>query len=227
MEQEQFKNIKNKKKRAQMIRAAAKRRVQDALRGQLESGFRKFREAATAGQYERAAAEFERIGETTPNKEARSRAKELARKVRDFGKALSEADQLDGDQSYEAEIAPLERAVSALDQVDGSVPAMPRLKARLVRGLVLKGHNAGARQDYAVAAKSFSRALVVHPGDPQAKDGLQQLRGRAHDVYLQAYEEETRDPEAARKLYGAVLQMLNPSDDDYQKAKRHLEGMSK
>lgn len=227
IEQEQFKGIKNKKKREAMIREAKRRRAQEALRGQLESGFRKFRDAATASQFERAASEFERIGETTPNKDARARAKELARKVRDFARALSEADGLEGDQAYEAEIAPLERAVAALAEVDGTVPAMPRLKARLVRGLVLRGRGAAARQDYGVAAKAFSRALVVHPGDPQAKEGLQQLRGRAHDVYLQAYEEENRDPETARKLYGAVLQMLGPSDEDYQKAKRHLEAMAK
>ena len=73
--------------------------------------------------------------------------------------------------------------------------------------------------DYAVAAKAFHESMK-YKANQDAKDGLIQLRSHAHEVYLQAYEEETRDPDAARKLYDAVMSMLNSGDEEYEKAKK-------
>jgi len=78
---------------------------------------------------------------------------------------------------------------------------------------VIHGHNASARQDYGGAAKAFARALQLKPGDTEARSGLDSLKNKAHDVYLQAYTEEQRDPDTARKLYNTVLLMVPPGAD--------------
>ena len=218
-------NVKSARQRARMLRELKRRKAEQAVRNELESGYRKFHEATTPGGYSRAATEFERIAEQTRNKTAASRARGLVGKVRDFAKALGDANALEADKSYQAEIAPLDRAVSALAHIDSGSPMMPRLKLRLVRGLVLEGHGAAARQDYDLAARAYRKALQLEPSDVQAKAGMSALHSRANDVYLQAYEEENRDPESARKLYQAVLKMVGPDEELHDKAKHRIETM--
>jgi len=222
-EESALKHVRNRRQRARMIRAMRKRKAEEAVRQELLAGYRKFSEASTPGGYERSASAFERISESTQNAAARTKARSLAGRVRTFSKNLSDANQLDADQSYEAEVAPLDRALAALRAIDPSSPMKTRLKNRMVRGLVIKGQNAGARQDYATAAKSFSAALALKPTDSNARAGMASLHARAHDVYLQAYEDESHDPAAARKLYRAVLQMVGQGEELYGKAKHRLD----
>ncbi|MBS2029458.1 MAG: FHA domain-containing protein [Deltaproteobacteria bacterium] len=218
-----LKNIKNKKQRERMMKELKKRKADESTRQELASGFRKFQEANSPGGFDRAANEFQRISESTNNPAVRTRARDLAGKVRSFSKNMEDADGLDNDQNYEAEVAPLDKALSALEDIEPTGPLMSRIKNRMVRGLVIKGRNAAARQDYALAAKAFNKALQIKPGEPTAKEGLTSLHARAQDVYLQAYEEEARDAESARKLYHAVMDMTSPSEELYQKAKKRLE----
>jgi len=218
-----LKNIKNKKQRERAMKELKKRKADEATRQELAGGFRKFQEANSPGGFDRAANEFQRISETTTNPAAKTRARDLSLKVRAFSKNMEDADGLDADQNYEAEVAPLDKALSALEDIEPSGPLVSRIKNRMIRGLVIKGRNAAARQDYALAAKAFNKALQIKPGEPTAKEGLANLHSRAQEVYLQAYEEEARDPENARKLYHAVMDMTSPSEDLYQKAKKRLD----
>lgn len=220
-----LKNIKSRKKREAMMREMKARKANAAVQKDLDSGFRKFHEASTPPQFDRAASEFDRISEGARSDKVRSRAHELAKSVRALSRYLADANQLDADQSYAAEITPLSGALQALEKIEPSGGLMGKLKNRMVRGLVIKGRDAAARQDYAVAAKAFAKALQLKPGESSAREGMNNLRSRAKDVYLQAYEEQDRDPDSAKKLYEAVVQMT-PSDDEYHdKAQKRLKAL--
>lgn len=225
-DREALAHIKNKRKREQMMRQMKARKAADAVRKELEGGYRKFHEANTPGQFDRAASEFDRIAEQSSNSGVRSKARELAKSTRALGRFLGDADQLDADQSYAAEVTPLSGALSALEKIDPSGPLANKLKNRMVRGLVIKGRDAAARQDYSVAAKAFAKALQLRPNDSTAKDGMNNLRSRAHDVYLQAYEQQDRDPDGARKLFQAVMEMTPQGDELHEKASKRLKSMS-
>jgi pSer/pThr/pTyr-binding forkhead associated (FHA) protein/tetratricopeptide (TPR) repeat protein len=197
-------------------------KAEAAVRAELESGYRKF----DSGDYDRAATEFEHISEESKNPDAQARAKQLSKEVKAFGVNFRSAKELEADQNYEAEWKPLDLAINTLRDIEPDSPLMGKLKDRLARSLVIKGRSAVARADYATAAKAFRAALDEKPDSSEAKEGLRSLRSKAHDVFLQAYEEQSRDPEQARKLFQTVMNMLSPGDPDYDKAKKRYDELS-
>ena len=61
LDREALKGAKNRKQREKLARDLKKRKADDAVRGELMAGYRKFQEAGSPGGYDRAANEFDRI----------------------------------------------------------------------------------------------------------------------------------------------------------------------
>lgn len=192
-----------------------------AIRAECEPGLRKF----LAGEYERAASEYGRVAEATRSPEVKLRARKLGDLTRKFLIANNELKALEAEGNVEATVGALDRAMGAIEQIAPDSPMAKQLRGKLGKALLSKGKSAQARQDYALAARAYRQVLSMEPGNAAATDGLRGISQRAGDVYLQAYEEEHRDKEAARKLYKAVQSMVGSDNPYFSKAQKRIEAL--
>jgi hypothetical protein len=139
---------------------------------------------------------------------------------------------IDGIHQAQAERAP--EAVRSLtvaarldNQIAGGKPS--KLGKEVRRALATMEYQLGidARGDEQLprAAQHYRNALIADPDNDLAKKQLDKTYQRARDLYLQAYIGKGTDPDAARKLFGVVVQTLPADDETAIKAKKWYDNL--
>ena len=71
------------------------------------------------------------------------------------------------------------------------------------------------------------RALQADPGHAGAANIVNELKGKAKDLYLQAYSIKDSNPEDALPKFRDVVAMTPPDDETHQKAQGWVEKLSR
>jgi len=96
------------------------------------------------------------------------------------------------------------------------------LKAKTAQALAFKGRAAANRQEYGVAARAFKEALKINPDSREATSGLAAIKRNAEQIYSEGYALKERDPDAARKRFQDVIDMVPAGDEWAKKAQKRL-----
>jgi tetratricopeptide (TPR) repeat protein len=86
---------------------------------------------------------------------------------------------------------------------------------------------AKAAGQYSRAVEYAKRTLQADPGHNGAQNILTELKAKAKDVFLQAYQLKDASPEDALPKFREVLAMTPPDDETHQKAKGWIEKLSR
>jgi pSer/pThr/pTyr-binding forkhead associated (FHA) protein len=203
---------------------AARSRAQKAEAMQLAFAIvqRKF-----AGQeWARAAAECDRAVDNNPGDEdIRKRAKLLQQLIPNFGRNYDEGKKKYGAQQLVAASRPLRKAWELYQQIDFQTPLGEELKEKLAEASVFAGKEALLREDLGTAALNFRDAVKLNPDDPKAKQLLNEVIGRAEEVYQSAYMIRDRDPKEALKQFKVVVEITPPGSTVHEKAKNQISAM--
>lgn len=78
-------------------------------------------------------------------------------------------------------------------------------------------------QRFSDAYRLLKEAVTLSPGHPVATKKLSELSGRARDLFNQGYILKDSDLKQAREKWKAVLAMVPPEDEAYQKAKKWMD----
>jgi hypothetical protein len=150
-----------------------------------------------------------------------AKCESLANRMREFDELNKRLDFLDADN--------LRRLIALDRQILGGVGSSWSRKAKLrLSGVLVKtASSAQSAHDWVKAAKMAKEALRMDSGNVAAASILEDLRGKAKDVYLSAYTIRESDPAAALVRFEEVLQLTSPGDENYQRAKFWIEKLSK
>ncbi|MBI3182190.1 MAG: FHA domain-containing protein [Myxococcales bacterium] len=86
---------------------------------------------------------------------------------------------------------------------------------------------AKAAGEWGRAMELAKKTLKVDPGHPGAQAIAAEMRGKAKDLYLQAYSLKETNPDEAMKLFKDVIAMTPRDDENNQKARRWIEQIEK
>jgi hypothetical protein len=87
---------------------------------------------------------------------------------------------------------------------------------------VAAGQSALKRGELAGAGASFREALRLNPGDGRARDGLEALQKKVEELYLQAYAQRERDPQAASEKFKVIIETASEGSEVKRKAEMYL-----
>ncbi|MFP2933427.1 hypothetical protein ACLESO_51420 [Pyxidicoccus sp. 3LG] len=84
------------------------------------------------------------------------------------------------------------------------------------------GQAALKKGDLAAAGSNFREALRLNPGDGRARDGLETLAKKVEELYLQAYIQRDRDPQAAAEKFKVIIEAASEGSEVKRKAEMYL-----
>ncbi len=180
------------------------------------------------GEWDRAASECVRVVDSNSgDKEIVDRARVLQNLIPSFGRSYDEgvkkfkANQL----IYAAK--PLRLAWSTYGRMGLTANAYGRdLEEKLAQASVAAGKEALLRNDLGTAAVNFRDAVRLDPSDARAKQGLDEVSGRADELYQEGYVLKDRDPTEALKRFKVVLDVTPSGSATHEKAKNQIAAMS-
>jgi tetratricopeptide (TPR) repeat protein len=146
------------------------------------------------------------------------RCKSGLKDLKEFSRLLKKMEDLDFDQ--------LTRMVELDRQITGAPsPCRATEKVRVRQASILYKNAAAARARGAWArAMEFAlRTLQADPGHRGAAIIREEMRSKAREVFLRAYELATTDLEESLRLFRQVMAMTPPDDEFHQKAKNLIE----
>ncbi|MHB8872154.1 MAG: FHA domain-containing protein [Myxococcaceae bacterium] len=208
-------------------RAVANKRARDAAQeAQLQQAFVSVARKFHGGEYQRAAAECDRVvDEHRGDAEVRARAKRLQSLIPNFGRNFEE-----GHKKYKAgqlanSVKPLRRARELYQQIGFPGALGEQIDEELAAAALAAGRAALAHGDLGGAALNFRDASNLDPTDSRAREGLDQVGARAEDLFTEAYMVRDRDPREAIAKFRLVLEVTQPSSTTYQRAKNQLAAL--
>lgn len=89
---------------------------------------------------------------------------------------------------------------------------------KLATALCKSATAAKAAGQFAQAGEKASKAMQADPQNTCAQNILQDLKQKAHDLFMSAYAEKDTDPEGAVEKFKQVIQMTLPDSEDHGKA---------
>lgn len=180
----------------------------------------------SANDWERAAAECDRVIDQNPgDDELRKRAKQLQRLIPDFGRQFD-----DGMKKYRAgqitaSAKPLRKARELYRQIDLPSKVGSQLDEALAEAAVAAGKEALLRSDLGSAALYYREAVRLNPEDPKARAGMNEVAGRADELYQEAYMIRDRDPREALQKFKTVVEITPVGSTTHEKAKNQIAAM--
>ncbi len=209
--------------RAAAVRAAKQRQAREQRQAEIEEAFRTVARKFHAGEYERAAAECDRVMDAyRGDAEIRERAKLLKKLIPSFGRNFEDGHKKFKANQLAASVRPLRKARELYQQIGFQGALGEQIDEELAAAALAAGRDALARDDLATAAASFRDAARLDPSDPRAKDGLERIAAKADEVYTAGYMIRDRDPREAISKFKLVLQIAPEGSPVYEKAKRQL-----
>jgi tetratricopeptide (TPR) repeat protein len=175
------------------------------------------------GEFSRAVQECDRVIEAHPgDDEIRGRAVSLQRNIPVFATNYEDGLLKLRSGASAAAARPLRKARELLLQMGLPGPLSVQLDALLAQTATAAGKHALQRNDLSTAFSAFNEALRLNGGDADAREGLEQVRGRAQQIYFEAYQVRDRDPSTALKKFRLVKQIAPPGSELAEKAHSYL-----
>jgi hypothetical protein len=177
-------------------------------------------------EWSRAAAECDRVVEQNPGEDdVRKRSKLLQQLIPAFGRNYEEGMKKFRANQLAAAAKPLHKAYEQYQQIDFQTPMGDDIKEKLGQSALFSGKEALMREDLATAAMYFKEAAKLDPDEPKAKELLNDVIGRADDLYQGAYMIRDRDPREALKRFKVVVEITPSGSTIHEKAKNQISSM--
>jgi pSer/pThr/pTyr-binding forkhead associated (FHA) protein/tetratricopeptide (TPR) repeat protein len=152
------------------------------------------------------------------------KARSLKKPIFAFGQAFNDGMSKYNGNNYEQAATSLDRAMKLFKEMDIDDPKLEgQLRERAGQSLAFKGRAAANRQEYGVAARAYKAALALKPDLREALDGLSSIKRNAEEVYNEAYAIRDRDPDAARKRFHDVIDMVPAGDALAKRAQGRID----
>jgi tetratricopeptide (TPR) repeat protein len=149
------------------------------------------------------------------------RCKQLLDKMTEFGNLYKRVEDLDAKGL--SRLLTLDR-----DITDGRGSKMARSAGTRAANIFYKNATAAkAAGQFGRAVDNAKKALQADPSHTGAKNIMDELKGRAKDVYLSAYSIKDTAPDDALTKFKDVVAMTAPDDEYHQKAKSWIEKLSR
>ncbi|MBJ6763176.1 FHA domain-containing protein [Myxococcaceae bacterium JPH2] len=178
------------------------------------------------GDFQRAVLECDRVvDKNKADKDIRDRARDLKRLIPLFKTAFEDGQRKYQSGALEAAVKPLRRAAELYRQIGFSGSLVNSIDEQLASASVSAGQAALKRGDLGAASTHFREALRLNPGDSRARDGLSTLQKRVEELFLQAYIQRDRDPQAATEKFKIVIEASAEDADVKRKAEMYLGEM--
>lgn len=204
-------------------RAAAAQRLRQEVDDAVAPIVRKMEQ----GNFDGAVRECERVAESARSPAVAKKVQLMKSRIPSFGQAYNEGMSRFHGGAYEQAAGSLLRAFKLLEDMDLETKLDKTLRDKAGQTLVAKGRAAVARRDFGAGAKAYKDALRLNPGSTQATEGLRVIRAAAQEVYSEGYAIMGRDPDAARKRFRDVLEMVPAGDELAKKAQMRLDSMER
>ena len=100
------------------------------------------------------------------------------------------------------------------------------LEDKIGAAAVVAGKEALLRDDLVTAWQMFKDASKFDPNDSKARAGLDDVQGKADDLFQSAYMIKDRDPRDAIRKFKIVVQVTDAGSTVHEKAKNQLAAMA-
>ncbi|MBK7861679.1 MAG: FHA domain-containing protein [Archangiaceae bacterium] len=177
-----------------------------------------------AGQeWARAAAECDRVIDANPGQDdIRKKARSLQQLIPNFGRNWDEGMKKFRANQLVAAAKPLHKAYELYQQIGFETTMGEELKEKLAQAAMFSGNEALMHEDLATAAMYFREAGKLDPDEPKAKEMLDEVVGRADEVYQGAYMIRDRDPAEALKRFKVVVEITPSGSTVHENAKNQI-----
>jgi pSer/pThr/pTyr-binding forkhead associated (FHA) protein len=179
-------------------------------------------------EWDRAASECARVMDAfATDKDIYSRARRLQGLIPAFGRNYDEG-MKKYRQGQKAQAAkPLRAAYQQYKDMNLRANKFgEELKDKIGDAAIIAGKEALLRDDLVTAWQMFNDAAKFDPGDPKARAGLDDVAGKAEDLFATAYMLRDRDPREAIRKFKIVVQVTDAGSTVHEKAKNQLAAMA-
>lgn len=182
----------------------------------------------SGGEWDRAASECARVVDANSgDREILKRAKQLQGQIPNFGRNYEEGLKKFKLGQLTAAARPLRAAWGLYNQMGlRANPYGQDLQEKLAEASISQGKEALLRSDLATAAVAFKDASKLDPSDPRGRQGLEEVIGKADDLYQEAYMIRDREPREALQKFKIVIDVTPPGSATHEKAKNQIAAMA-
>lgn len=224
LEEQKLLDAKDSAAAARNAAAAAKERREQGMNEAMVVVERKF----GGGEWDRAASECARVMDAFANdKEIYQRAKKLQGLIPNFGRNYDEGMKKFRQGSLAQAAKPLRVAHGLYGQMNLRANKYGQeLEDKIGAAAVVAGKEALLRDDLVTAWQMFRDASKFDPNDSKARAGLDDVQGKADDLFQSAYMIKDRDPRDAIRKFKIVVQVTDAGSTVHEKAKNQLAAMA-
>lgn len=180
------------------------------------------------GEWDRAASECARVMDSYGNdKDIYARAKKLQALIPNFGRNYDEGMK----KFRQGTLAQAAKPLRAAHQLYGQMGLRANkygeeLQDKIGAAALVAGKEALLRDDLVTAWQMFKDAAKFDPNDSKARAGLDDVAGKAEDLFQTAYVIRDRDPREAIRKFKIVVQVTDAGSTVHEKAKNQLAAMA-
>lgn len=224
LEEQKLLDAKDSAAAARNAAASAKERREQGMNEAMVVVERKF----GGGEWDRAASECARVMDAFANdKEIYQRAKKLQGLIPNFGRNYDEGMKKFRQGSLAQAAKPLRVAHGLYGQMNLRANKYGQeLEDKIGAAAVVAGKEALLRDDLVTAWQMFRDASKFDPNDSKARAGLDDVQGKADDLFQSAYMIKDRDPRDAIRKFKIVVQVTDAGSTVHEKAKNQLAAMA-
>ena len=204
--------------------AAAKARKEQDMNEAMVVVERKF----AGGEWERATSECNRVMDAyKDDKDIYGRAKKLQGLIPNFGRNYDEGMKKFRQGTLAQAAKPLRIAHQLYGQMGLKANKYgEELQDKIGAAAIVAGKEALLRDDLVTAWQMFKDAAKFDPNDSKARAGLDDVAGKAEDLFQTAYVIRDRDPREAIRKFKIVVQVTDAGSTVHEKAKNQLAAMA-
>ena len=181
-----------------------------------------------SAEWDRAASECNRVMDAYPNeRDIYARAKKLQGLIPNFGRNYDEGMKKFRQGTLAQAAKPLRTAYQLFQQMGLRANKYGQeLEDKIGAAAVVAGKEALLRDDLVTAWQMFKDASKFDPNDVKARAGLDEVAGKAEDLFQTAYVIRDRDPREAIRKFKIVVQVTDAGSTVHEKAKNQLAAMA-
>jgi hypothetical protein len=224
MEEQKALDAKDAAAAARNAVAAAKNRKEQEMNEAMTVVERKF----GGGEWDRAASECSRVMDAyQKDKTIYDRAKKLQGQIPNFGRNYDEGMKKFRQGQLAQAAKPLRGAYELYKAMGLRANKYgEELEDKLGAAAIVAGKEALLRDDLVTAWQMFKDATKFDPNDSKARAGLDDVAGKAEDLFQTAYVIRDRDPREAIRKFKIVVQVTDAGSTVHEKAKNQLAAMA-
>ncbi|GHG74688.1 FHA domain-containing protein [Comamonas sp. JC664] len=223
LEAELAKEAQDATRRDNNARARANEAAKERRKEFIAEAFNDVERRFNGGDYQRAVLECDRVVDKyKSDKDVRERALALKRLIPQFRKSMEDGQKKLDANSLEAAAKPLRRAAELYRQIGFRGSLGRTIDEQLASSSLAAGQGALKKGDLGAAGSHFREALRLNPGDGRAREGLETLQKKAEELFLRAYIQRDRDPQAAAEMFKVVIETASEGSEVKRKAEMYL-----